>query len=468
MMNRAEQQMKDFVRGGMSLFWQRQAMYFGAASLSGVYFHIKIALLSLVVCEIAEMFELYVSRQILDWNGKGFATRRHLLNLLTISSMLSSIAVIFFVWLVTNQSAGEQHYAPLFFLYSAGLFAAMNNHQIPRVLWVRLAIYGTMFLYVPVRDLWTLRPPLIHELWLQLGVSVFVLYFITNCSRFFLKLYIKGLDQVDELRAERDKAKDAYKVQSQFVSVVSHELRTPLTSIRGALDLMTSGAVGEIPPKIERITKIAHKNSHRLAALIDDLLDIQKLEAGKMEMHMDDINLGVLIKDAADAIDGMANKTGVCIRIEERKQPVFVPGDYDRLMQVLANILSNAVKFSKKGDFIDMSLTKTSDSACISVTDHGSGIPEGAREKVFGRFLQVDSSDQRKIGGTGLGMSITKQIVEQHGGKIDYSSELGVGTTFTVDLKLGEELQEIVAFEAAGIPAHHPVQREAALAQGEK
>lgn len=445
MANRLDQQMKDFARGGLSLFWQRQAMYLGAATLTATFVNVPIAAASFAACEIAELFDLYASRRVVNWNGQDPKIQKHLLNLLTFSSVLSSIVIGMFVVVVSLPDPGLLHYPQLFFLYSAGLFAAMNNHQVPRILLVRLSVYGAVFLGIPLWDIWVTLPNPRGEMWLQLGTSVFVLYFIVNCSLYFLRFYKNNLDRIDQMRTERDHAMDACEIQSQFVSVVSHELRTPLTSIRGALDLLNSGTLGEIPQKAGRITDIAHKNSQRLAALIDDLLDAQKFEAGKMEMNMSPVNLAVLVTDSVAANESIESEIHVDIRTEGTDRPVFVSGDYDRLMQVMTNILSNAIKFSKPGGTIDISLSTTEKTATISITDHGSGIPPNSKDKVFGRFLQIDSSDQRKVGGTGLGMHITKQIVERHGGKIDYESELGAGTTFIVELAIDTPVSLAIA-----------------------
>ncbi len=435
-MNQMEQQIKDFVRGGMSLFWQRQLMFAGATVVVAQFLDVRTALLSYLLCLLSEFVDLHISKQVLRWDGQDEAAAERFLRLLTMSSIFSASAVSLYVVLVAHQEGQTLHFAPLFFLFSAALFAAMNNHQLPGVLFVRLVIYGAAFLYIPIHDLLAARPPLTSDLWMQFVTVLFVLYFIIDCSRVFLRFYRNGLMQIDSLRAERDRAEAAYHVQSQFVSVVSHELRTPLTSIKGALGLLVNGALGKLPEKAQRITDIAYKNSNRLAMLIDDLLDLQKLEAGKMVFQMDKVDLSQLVRESVDALEGMARTMDVTLRTHGTEMPVHVWGDRDRLTQVMANVLSNAIKFSNKGDAVDIRLEKTNARARISVTDYGTGIPEGSKERVFGKFTQVDSSDQRKVGGTGLGLNITRQILEGHGGSIDYVSKLGEGTTFFIDLDL--------------------------------
>lgn len=433
---RLEKQLKDFASGGLMLFWQRQGMYIGSALLTSYYYSTLIAFYSFLFCELAELIDFVISVRVLKWKGGG--ARRALLyqNLLLMSSILSALSVSIFAILVAYVEGPQAHFTPLFFLFAAGLFAAVNNHQVPKILFVRLTIYGLTMLFIPLRDIWNVNPPLKSELWLQFATVVFVLYFVIDCSQIFLRLYRNGLDQLDELRLERDRAKSAYEVKSRFVSIVSHELRTPLTSIMGALGLLRSGAFADQPERSENVLEIAHKNSKRLSSLINDLLDLQKLESGQMNYSFNPTNLASLIDDAIESIEGFADSTGVKISQVDVRKDLIVNADYDRMMQVLANLLSNAVKFSGEKALVEVSLTCRDNMARISVTDHGVGIPENSNELVFGAFTQIDTSDHRQFDGSGLGMNITRQIVEAHGGLIDYSSKLGQGTTFFIELEL--------------------------------
>lgn len=433
-MNRLEKQLKDFVHGGLELIWQRQIMFAGAAILTGYFYSIGIAIACYLFASATEVLDYYISKRVLKWDGEGDATAKRHLHLLTISSILSAIAVSLFVALVARQEDNSVHFTSLFFLFAAALFAAINNHQLLRVLIARLVIYGATFIYIPAHDLWVVRPPLNSYLWLQFATCLFVLYFIVDCSRIFLKLYQNGLNQLAELKLERDHAERAYKMQSQFVSVVSHELRTPLTSIKGALGLIKSGGLGNTTQKMDGVVDIAYKNSNRLAALIDDLLDVQKFESGKMTFQLAPVDLAHLLQEAVAANESYGNSMNVAFRTYGIKKAVYVNGDHDRLMQVMANVLSNAVKFSERGGEVEISLEEFASKVRISVKDYGEGMPESSKDKVFGQFTQVDSSIQRKIGGTGLGMYITKNILDGHGGKIDFSSEMGKGTTFYIEL----------------------------------
>lgn len=435
-------QIKDYVEGGSNLLWQRQGSYLAATALVGYYYDAKIAVACFMMLQFTEFVDHKISIRVRRWDGKGKAKTRCYHNLLTVSTVLSATAVSLFAVLVARQDIVSVHITPLFFLFGAALFAAMNNHQLIRVLLIRLAIYGVAFLYIPTRDLWTVQPPLGSFLWLEFGICLFVLCSIANCSVIFLRNYRRGLSQMEELRQERDKAQAAYELKSQFVSIVSHELRTPLTSIKGGLSLLQSGVAGKVPAELQKIVNIAHKNSNRLALLIDDLLDLQKLEAGQMIFHFSDVDVLDLVQESIDAIDGYRKSMEVSFRLScDCKHPV-ISGDYDRLMQVMANILSNAVKFSEQGGFVDVKIDQHGPNVRIGVRDYGIGIPEGCEDKVFGRFSQVDSRDRRKVGGSGLGMNIAKQIVDGHNGVIGYTSILNAGTTFFVEIALQENAEQ--------------------------
>jgi signal transduction histidine kinase len=181
------------------------------------------------------------------------------------------------------------------------------------------------------------------------------------------------------------------------------------------------------------IMQIAGKNSKRLADLINDLLDIQKIEAGKMSFRFGAVHVRALVKEAIEANKGFSDQLGIELVAALPAYDMVIQGDEGRLMQVMANLLSNGLKFSKEHGRIEVSAERINKKVRISVRDYGIGVSESERELVFGKFTQIDSSDQRKVGGTGLGMYITKQIVEQHGGEIDFVSEVGRGTTFFVE-----------------------------------
>nr|WP_275116156.1 ATP-binding protein [Aliiroseovarius subalbicans] len=241
---------------------------------------------------------------------------------------------------------------------------------------------------------------------------------------------------MNKLEREHQRTRQALEAKSQFVSTVSHELRTPLTSIRGSLELVLKGLVGEIPEQAKSILEVANRNSVRLAHLIDDLLDLQKIESDELTFHFENLNLGNLILDCVAESAGFATLYEVEIDTKLPDEDVFVSGDEVRLQQVLSNLLSNAIKFSARGQTVEVCLQTQNGKATTYVKDSGIGIPDNAKEVVFERFSQVDSSDTRKAGGTGLGLHISKMIVEKHNGTIDYTSRLGEGTTFKMELEL--------------------------------
>lgn len=224
------------------------------------------------------------------------------------------------------------------------------------------------------------------------------------------------------------------RMKNEFISTVSHELRTPLTSIRGALGLVSGGASGEVSDEAKEILTIASRNSDRLLLLINDILDISKIESGEMTFNFETTEIMPLLEQAVIDNSAYAEQYDIKFEITDKIDTAKVNVDKERILQVMANLLSNAAKFSSAGGVVEVSCAEHADGYRISVTDHGMGIQESFQDKVFDKFTQSDSSDTRQIGGTGLGLNITKLIVEQHGGNISYTSKENSGTTFYVDL----------------------------------
>lgn len=223
-------------------------------------------------------------------------------------------------------------------------------------------------------------------------------------------------------------------MKNEFVSTVSHELRTPLTSIKGSLGLLRGGLVADLPDKARRMIDIAYQNSDRLVRLINDILDVEKIEAGMMKYEIVPVKAGELLAVAVETNRGFGDEHGVSITLDEPLPDVTVKADRDRMMQVLANLLSNAIKYSPEGGAVSVSATLKDQVLRVSVADRGPGIPEKFHESLFAKFAQADSSDTREKGGSGLGLAISKAIVEQHGGSIGFETEIGKGTTFHFDL----------------------------------
>lgn len=224
------------------------------------------------------------------------------------------------------------------------------------------------------------------------------------------------------------------RMKTEFISVVSHELRTPLTSIRGSLGLIAGGAVADVSPKIKALLDIATNNCERLVRLINDILDVEKIEAGKLEFDRKSVDPVALVSDAINANQMYADAFGVQFRLVEKVDGLRIFADADRITQVVTNLLSNAAKYAPRGDTVEVAISQHDDRVRVAVTDHGSGIPDEFRAEVFMKFSQADSSDTRQKGGTGLGLSICKAIVEKHQGHIAFESTPDVATTFYFDL----------------------------------
>lgn len=229
-------------------------------------------------------------------------------------------------------------------------------------------------------------------------------------------------------------------MQREFVSTVSHELRTPLTSISGSLGLVLGGVTGPLPDKAKDLLNIANNNSERLILLINDILDIEKMSAGKMNFDFSVVDIIPVISHAIDANRGYGEKLKVTFTFNSTSStPLMVRIDEKRIVQVMSNLLSNAAKYSPTDEHVIITLEALEQEVRISVHDQGKGIPKKFRSKVFEKFAQADSSDTRQKGGTGLGLNITKAIVEQHQGHIDFNSSEEQGTTFNVTLPLWQE-----------------------------
>ena len=233
--------------------------------------------------------------------------------------------------------------------------------------------------------------------------------------------------------------KQAQRAKSEFVSVVSHELRTPLTSINGALGLIKSGSIGDLPEQLSLMLDIAHNNCARLIRLINDILDVEKIESGKMVFKMALVDLADLIDEAVDAnrTYGRERNVELIVMQSVRNAPVY--GDFHRLMQVMANLISNAVKFSPAGGEVRVGLVRMSNRFRISVSDDGPGIESEFQERIFQKFSQLDSSNTREGSGTGLGLAISQAIVNQHRGAIAFESAPGSGSIFYFDLPEAEQ-----------------------------
>lgn len=250
------------------------------------------------------------------------------------------------------------------------------------------------------------------------------------------------------IKQDISERKEIERMKNEFVSIVSHELRTPLTSIHGALGLIMGGVAGVLPQKVTALIGIANKNSERLIRLINDILDIEKIESGRIDFQMKVIDLLPLIKQTMKANRVYGEKSGVEFVLRSKLESVKIHGDSDRLIQVLTNLLSNAANYSPKNDKVVISVVKQDGAIRVSVTDRGPGIPEEFQKHIFGKFAQADSSATRQKGGTGLGLSITKAIIEKHGGKIAFTSKKDEGTTFYIDLPvLREEAPAVITEE---------------------
>ena len=242
-----------------------------------------------------------------------------------------------------------------------------------------------------------------------------------------------------EMKLTMEAAESANRVKSEFLSTVSHELRTPLTAISGSLGLLVGGVLGEMPAQASQMLRIAHKNSQRLSYLINDLLDMEKLAAGKLDFDMQPHQLMALVRQALVDNEAYGGQFKVVYEIGQVAEEAWVLVDAQRLQQVMANLLSNAAKFSPEGSKVTVAVSQTRHGALVEVRDQGSGIAPDFHDRIFQRFSQGDASDTRQKGGTGLGLAITRELVERMGGYIGFESMPDRGTCFYFELPLWTE-----------------------------
>lgn len=267
------------------------------------------------------------------------------------------------------------------------------------------------------------------------------------------KACIEGKKTFTGIVRDITELKKVEKMKNEFVSVVSHELRTPLTSIRGSLGLVAGGATGDLSDKTKEMVDIAVNNSDRLIRLINDILDIEKIESGKMEIELKPINLLEIIEQTVKSNQGYADQHHINFIIKDDHPEIKINADQDALTQILTNLLSNAAKFSPKDSNVEIIVDRIKDKVQVSVKDYGPGIPENFQDKIFDKFAQSDSSDSRQKGGTGLGLSISKALIEKMGGGISFRTEINEGTTFTIEI---QEIEQKERYEILNINYDRP------------
>jgi signal transduction histidine kinase/CheY-like chemotaxis protein len=242
-------------------------------------------------------------------------------------------------------------------------------------------------------------------------------------------------------------------LKDEFISTVSHELRTPLTSIHGALGLLSSGKAGHVDDKAANLLRIASSNTERLVRLINDILDLERMESGRAQLQIRQLSLKEVVAQAVDTMGSMAEKAGVELVIGPEPAAISFDGDPDRIQQVLTNLLSNAIKFSPRAGVVQMLSASDGNNLVLQVKDAGRGVPVDKLDSIFDRFGQVESSDARQKGGTGLGLAICRSIVAQHGGTIwaerNEATGKGPGTTVIVRLPRYSTVEQAMTLPAA-------------------
>jgi PAS domain S-box-containing protein len=249
---------------------------------------------------------------------------------------------------------------------------------------------------------------------------------LVNADGQLISVIAQGRDVTAQMEAER--------LKKEFTSTLSHELRTPLTSIIGSLQLINAGVLGEVPKDVTELTEVAERNGQRLLDLINDILDIEKIESGKLALNPEVIRVDELVRESMLLNKGFGDRFKVRFEARGALSGREVNADRKRLLQVMTNLLSNAAKFSPEGETVQISTEDRGQALRIGVHDRGPGIPEAFRARMFGRFNQADSTTSRQKGGTGLGLAICKRLIEMMNGHIGFEDREGGGTTFWFEL----------------------------------
>ncbi len=272
------------------------------------------------------------------------------------------------------------------------------------------------------------------------AVTLLIIVFLFSMLFMWRRLHIEywqALASRAELVRAKEAAEAANLAKGQYIANASHELRTPLTAILGALDLVENGMSGSVPPHLRKLVEMAYQNGKNLSALINDVLDLEKLDIGRMSFNCRPMALMPCIRSALDLNQSYAERYRVALAFENTlPEENQVIADGQRVLQVMANLLSNAVKHSPADKIVLVSFQKMNGCLRVAVKDRGPGVPEAFREHIFDKFAQAGNSSTNKEHGTGLGLAISKAIIEGMGGTIGFDSVAGQGATFYFDLPL--------------------------------
>jgi len=251
-------------------------------------------------------------------------------------------------------------------------------------------------------------------------------------------------DITERKQAEQER-KEHDQLKSEFVATVSHEMRTPLTIFKNIISNALAGVMGRLNPKLQKNLEMADKTIDRLARIIGEFLDISKIEAGKMKLHLAEFDIRSVISDAVKTLVLLTDEKNIELKTYMWDCELLISADRDRIEQVLINLIGNAIKFAPDGGHINVRTKNLDTTVAVEIEDDGPGIERGDIEKIFDHFVQIEKQVGPGEHGTGLGLPIAKELVEMHGGRIEVKSELGCGTTFTVFLPLISQYSSLAA-----------------------
>lgn len=400
--------------------------------IAGYYYGFALGFWGYLLCLATELVENVISKRALRARISNGSDARCWRKWIIASAALHAGAMAVAANAVAMANPGGLHFLPILFTFAAALYAATNNHQLLSVLAVRFTIYGASLLTIAGRELVGDVPPLSSPMWMQFACVVVIFYLITDCSRAYRRMFLERLQKIEELRDSRDVARKAFDDRNAMISALTHDLRTPLNAMLGTAQLLD---MTDLTEKQHEYAQTIISAGWFMNTLLTDILDSEKLAAGKMTISPIESDLKGLLYNVIDLHTGNAQAKDLDLTLSiAAGVPSTLRFDPVRVMQVVNNLISNAVKFTSSGSIgLHASFRETHEGSfvSISVSDTGVGISEEDAARLFMPFEQAGTS-AFDYGASGLGLWISRNLVHMMGGDIALRSDPGRGSVFTI------------------------------------
>jgi signal transduction histidine kinase len=420
------QHLRVFVANSSAMILHRMLLLALGLLIQWIYLGLEVAAISLTLLLIGECFDartLVLARAVQGDDDRRIGVMRRI----NLGAVYGAAVGGFLALSVVVAPTGLPIVVPALFLLAMCIFAHRQSRPFTTALIIRLTVNGGCLFALAL--LFAAKSQSLDAVVVFITCAVALLIVAASARDRVLRD-----NQLSQVRHEKDRALAALEARTEFLCTVSHELRTPLTSLRASLDMTLAGAFGPLPPKPAHVLTIAQRNAAKLSALIDELLDLQKMEVGMMKFDFCEVNLARLVAQTVADNRAFAQDLDVKLKLMPVDSDVFVRADPMRLEQALTNLLSNAVKFSEPGSEVTIEVVASREVVRIEVADHGIGINLADHADIFECFSQLDTTIVRKVNGTGLGLNISKRIIEAHDGVIGLEPNSGGGTVFFLQL----------------------------------